>query len=75
MGKWDGRYSNTKEAKDGLEGDLLRAMEGKMTSETGDGGTLRVTDTKIDVYGPSNSSKGHYHEGYNAETGERYGHK
>ena len=40
---------------------------------TESGGTVRETDTRIDVYGPSNSSKGHSHDWYNHETKE-YGH-
>ena len=68
MTKWDGRYENTKESEQSLEQDILDAMEGKFTYPTSTGGTVRETDTRIDVYGPSDSSKGHSHSWYDAET-------
>ena len=74
MSKWNGRYENTKEAKDGLEGDILRQMEGKRTSETSSGGTMRTSSKKVDIYTPNpNSPRGHDHVGYNIKTGEIYG--
>lgn len=65
---WDGRYENTKEAGQSLEQDILDAGMGKFTSPTSNGGTIRQTDTRIDVYGPSDSSKGHSHDWYDAGT-------
>lgn len=75
MSYWSGRYEDTKEAKDGLEGDILRAMEGKSTMETSSGGTIRVSPDKYDIYTPNSSApSGHDHDGYNINTGETYGH-
>lgn len=67
MGWWSGKYSDTKESQESLEGDILRAMDGKFTSETSSGGTLRETyeldgSGKIDVYDSSDSPKGHSHD-------------
>lgn len=73
MSKWDGRYDNTYEGKQSLEDDILDAGTGKFCYPTSSGGTVRQTDTRIDVYGPSNSSKGHSHDWYDSTTGE-YGH-
>lgn len=64
MSKWNGSYGDTKESKDGLEGDLDRAMEGKFVYPTSTGGTVRQTDDSIDVYGKSDSAKGHSHDWY-----------
>lgn len=73
MSKWDGTYETTKESKQSLEDDLLDAMEGKLCYPTENGGTVRQTDERIDVYGPSNSSKGHSHDWYDRTT-NTYGH-
>ena len=73
MSKWDGTYENTNESKQSLEDDLLDAMDGKFCYPTSDGGTVRQTDSRIDVYGPSNSSKGHSHDWNNGKTNE-HGH-
>ncbi len=73
MSKWDGRYENTNEGKQSLEDDILDAMSGKFCYPTSDGGTVRQTDSRIDVYGPSDSPKGHSHDWYNAKTNE-HGH-
>ena len=63
MSYWSGRYEDTKEAKDGLEGDILRAMEGKSTMETSSGGTIRVSPDKYDIYTPNSSApSGHDHK-------------
>ena len=72
MSKWDGTYENTNESKQSLEDDLLDAMDGKFCYPTSDGGTVRQTDSRIDVYGPSNSSKGHSHDWYNGKTNIAY---
>ena len=71
-GKWDGSYDATKESQQSLEQDLLDAMEGKFCYPTSTGGTVRQTDDRIDVYGSSDSSKGHSHDWYNK--GGEYGH-
>lgn len=71
--KWDGRYSTSREGMQSLEDDILDAGLGKFTYETNLGGTVRQTDNRIDVYGPSNSEKGHSHDWYNGITNE-YGH-
>lgn len=68
MKKWDGRYRNTYESKEPLEKDIERAMEGRFCYETSDGGTVREKYgieglERIDVYGPSESNKGHSHTG------------
>lgn len=73
MSKWDGTYETSREGQQSLEDDIMDAGCGKFTSETSDGGTVRQTDTRIDVYAPSDSDKGHSHDWYNAKTGE-YGH-
>lgn len=73
MSKWDGQYENTKESQQSLEEDILNAGEGKFCYPTETGGTVRETDTRIDVYGSSDSPKGHSHDWYNYETNE-YGH-
>ncbi len=73
MGRWDGTYDSTKESQDGLEGDILRAMTGNYTYPTSTGGTVRQSDSRIDVYGSSDSSKGHSHDWYNDST-NTYGH-
>lgn len=70
MGKWDGKYENTKESKESLEKDIERAMDGRFTYPTESGGTVRQSDDRIDVYGPSDSSKGHSHDWYDHSTGK-----
>ena len=70
MSKWDGTYESTKESNQSLESDLIDAMGVKFCYPTPDGGTVRQTDTRIDVYGPSDSSKGHSHDWYNSSTNE-----
>ena len=72
MGFWDGLYENTKESKDDLSEDILRAGEGKFCYPGPSGETIRQTDTQIDVYGPSDGPKGHSHHRYNSETGKIY---
>ena len=62
MSRWDGSYESTKESQQSLEQDLLDAMTGKFCYPTSDHGTVRQTDDRIDVYGPSDSSKGHSHD-------------
>lgn len=71
--KWDGRYDSTKESQQSLEKDLLDAMDDKFCHPTSDGGTYRQNGSRIDVYGPSNSSKGHSHDWYDGKT-NTYGH-
>lgn len=56
---WNDTYASTREANDGLEGNLLRAMTGDFISETPTGGTLRYGDEHLDHYETSNSEKGH----------------
>lgn len=75
MSKWSGRYSDTKESKESLDKDLERAGEGKFVKESSDGGTVREQynidgSGRIDVYSPSNSSKGHSHDYYDSSTGK-----
>lgn len=65
---WDGRYDNTYEGKQSLEDDIMDAGRGKFTYPTSTGGTVRQTDNRIDVYSPSNSSKGHSHDWYDGKT-------
>lgn len=74
MSKWDGRYENTKESNDSIEKKLLDITQGKMCYPTSDGGTVRQTDDRIDIYFPSDSSKGHSHDGYDRTTGEVFHH-
>ncbi len=73
MSKWDGRYENTKESHRSLEDDILEAGRGRFCYPTDTGGTIRQTDDRIDVYGPSNSPKGHSHDWYDMNT-NKYGH-
>ena len=73
MSKWDGRYDSTKESQQSLEEDIMDAGTGKFTYSTSNGGTVRQTDSRIDVYGSSDSSKGHSHSWYNGSTNE-HGH-
>lgn len=73
MSKWDGTYETTKESKQSLEDDLLDAMSGKYCYATPTGWTVRQTDNRIDVYGPSDSPKGHSHDWYDRDT-NTYGH-
>lgn len=73
MSAWDGRYDTSREGGQSLEDDILDAGVGKFTYPTSTGGTVRQTDNRIDVYGKSDSSKGHSHDWYNGRTGE-YGH-
>ncbi len=73
MSKWDGRYETSREGQQSLEDDILDAGKGKYTYETSNGGTVRQTSTRIDVYGPSGSNKGHSHDWYNGNTNE-HGH-
>lgn len=68
--KWDGRYKNTYEGNRTLEEDILEAGLGNFCYPTPSGGTVRQTDSRIDVYAPSDSSKGHSHTWYNTETNE-----
>lgn len=75
MGKWSGEYEDTKESNNSLEEDIRReAEEGRSTGKTSDGGTIRQTPDRIDVYGPDDSKKGHSHKWYDRGTnthGER----
>lgn len=71
MSKWSGLYNDIKESKEPLEKDIERAMEGKSVYETSTGGTVRESDDRIDVYGKSDSPKGHSHDWYNSNTRER----
>lgn len=73
MSKWDGRYENTYEGQQSLEDDILDAGEGRFCYPTSSGGTVRQTDDRIDVYAPSDSSRGHSHDWYDAQT-NTYGH-
>lgn len=73
MSKWDGRYETSREGSQSLEDDIMDAGVGRFTSETSTGGTLRESDNRIDVYGPSDSEKGHSHDWYNGRTNE-HGH-
>lgn len=70
MSKWDGRYENTYEGRQSLEDDILDAGTGKFCYPTSTGGTVRQTDDRIDVYGTSDSSKGHSHDWYDSSTGK-----
>lgn len=74
MSKWDGRYENTNEAKQSLADDIMDAGTGKFCYPTSTGGTVRQTDEKIDVYGPSNSSKGHSHDHIDTDTWKPWRH-
>lgn len=67
MSYWSGKYEDTKESKEPLEKDIERAMDGKYYGETSSGYTIREQynsdgSGRIDVYGPSDSSKGHSHD-------------
>ena len=73
MSKWSGRYNDTKESERSLEEDILEAGRGNFCYPTSSGGTVRQNDDRIDVYGESNSSKGHSHTWYNGRTNE-HGH-
>lgn len=73
MSKWDGRYETSREGKQSLEDDIMDAGVGKFTRATSTGGKYQETDDSINVYGPSDSEKGHSHDWYNKNTGE-YGH-
>lgn len=73
MSKWNGRYETSREGSQSLEDDILDAGRGKFTYETSAGGTVRETDDRIDVYGSSDSIKGHSHDWYNGKTNE-HGH-
>ncbi len=75
MSKWDGTYETTKESKRSLEDDLLEAMDGNFCYPTESGGTVRQTNTRIDVYGPSDSPKGHSHDWYDATTNDHGRHE
>lgn len=71
MGKnepWDGRYETSREGQQSLEDDILDAGIGKFAYPTSTGGTVKETDHSINVYGPSNSEKGHSHSWYNKDT-------
>lgn len=73
--KWDGRYENTYEGKQSLEDDIKDYIEkGVMTYPTSSGGTVRQSDTRIDVYGPSDSKYGHSHDWYDLTTNNKPGH-
>ena len=73
MSNWDGRYDTSREGKQSLEDDILDAGTGKFTYESEYGGKIQETDHSINVYGTSDSDKGHSHDWYNKDTGE-YGH-
>lgn len=74
MSKWDGKYENTNEGKQSLADDIVDAGTGKLCYPTSSGGTVRQTDTRIDVYSESNSSRGHSHDAYDSTTGNIYHH-
>lgn len=74
MGLWDGRYDNTYEGQQSLEDDIMDAGSGRFCYPTSSGGTVRESDSRIDVYGPSNSSRGHSHDAYDSNTGSTYHH-
>ena len=65
MSKWDGSYDDTYESERSLEDDIKAyAEEGTMCYPTSTGGTVRTDAVKgrIDVYGKSDSPKGHSHD-------------
>ena len=66
---WSGKYEETYESKESLEKDIERAMEGRYVYPTEDGGTIRESDSRIDVYDSSDSSKGHSHDWYDIDEG------
>lgn len=69
MGKWDGNYNGTYESSRSLEDDIMEAGLGNFTYPTSDGrGTIRETDSTIDVYYPSDSKRGHSHAWYDGDT-------
>ena len=70
MSKWSGRYEDTKESERSLEEDIIEAGLGRFCYPTESGGAVRKTDTRIDVYAPSDSSKGHSHTWHNGDTNE-----
>ena len=50
--------------------DIIEAGLGRFCYPTESGGAVRETDTRIDVYAPSDSSKGHSHTWHNGDTNE-----
>ncbi len=74
MSKWDGKYDTSREGKQSLEEDIMDAGCGKFTYPDKYGNKVQETDHSINIYGPSNSDKGHFHRGYNHDTGKTYGH-
>lgn len=70
MSKWDGRYDTSREGQQSLEDDIFDAGKGKLTYASSTGGKIQETDHSINVYGPSDSDKGHSHDWYNKDTGE-----
>ncbi len=68
---WDGRYENTSESQRSLHEDAEDFEKtGKSRYETDKGGTVQEKGGRIDVYGPSNSPKGHSHDWYDSNTGK-----
>ena len=70
---WDGRYATSRYANQTMEEAILEAGMGRFAYESGSGGLITQSDNSINVYGPSDSPKGHWHEGVRAD-GTRYGH-
>ena len=71
---WNGSYDTSREGQQSLADDIMDAGVGKFSYPTSDGGTVKVTDSSINAYFPSDSSpNGHSHYGVNSN-GQTYHH-
>ena len=72
---WDGRFDSSREANRDIEDILLDAMDGNEIGRApDDDGLIKANaDGSFDMFGPSDSSKGHYHLGRRSD-GSYFGH-
>lgn len=64
-GKFNGTYDTSRYAERPLEEDLMDAGRGVIAKEGPNGELIRVTDTKIDVWGEGDGKGNYPHSYYN----------
>lgn len=68
---WDGKYEGTRDAERPLEDDIQDLAENNRVSySSSTGGKITEKDGRIDVYGSSDSEKGHSHDWFDIKDGE-----
>lgn len=71
---WDGTFDSSREANRDIGDILLDTMDGNEIGRGDDGGLIKSNrDGSFDIFGPSDSSKEHYHLGKDKD-GNYFGH-